>query len=242
MRKKIDDAYHRTLLALLLLATALGAVAQQDGTDLNTLKVPRVALDEHGLFSVNHCPTEHDVLRVELQEGEYGINMVKIFAYDMLMQSLPISEDDAIMRPVVHFLDANFDGNVDILVGPGTNREYSALIVWDREEECYARATNDGFSVFNGDFFYEPERMAVYRMTSSSACETTCTLMFWQGTDLQSEEVFLQVSDPSYYDFYQVTHRYTVRGYYSGDDAISTDNPSEIFEPWNKWVLGGAAE
>ncbi len=74
-------------------------------------------------------------------------------------------------------------------------------------------------------------------MTSSSAFETTYTLMVWQGTDLQSEKTFFQVFDPSYYDSYHVSHRYTVRNYYSGDDAISTDDPSLISEPWDKWVI-----
>lgn len=225
----------RHVMSLLVMAvmTAYGAAAQQS----NPLAVPTVSLDEYGLFSVENCPTQHDVLEVKFHEGEYGIDKVYIYANGMLMQSLPIREEDGITRQIVHFLDANFDGNVDILIGPGCNREYSALILWDREENCFARATNDGFSVFNGDFYYEPERMAVYRRTSSSAFETTYTLMVWQGTDLQSEEVFLQVFDPSYYDSYHVSHRYTVKNYYSDEDAVSTDDPNAIFEPWDKWVI-----
>ena len=226
----------RYVVAALMLASTLVVVAQQDESVSNPLAVPAVQLDEYGMFTVADCPTTHDVLEVKFHEGEYCIDRVYIYADGMLMQSVPISEQDAITRKVVHFLDANFDGNVDILIGPGCNREYSTLIVWDREENCFARATNDGFTVFNGDFYYEPERMAVYRMTSSSAFETTYTLMTWQGTDLQSEELFLQVFDPSYYDFYHVKHRYTVRGYYTGED-IGSDNPNDISEPWDKWVI-----
>ena len=203
----------------------------------NPLAVPTVALDQYGLFTVNNCPTTHDVLDVQLHEGEYCIDTVRIYADGFLMQSVPIREDDAITRKIVHFLDANFDGYVDILIGPGCNREYSTIIMWDREENKFVRATNDGFTVFNGEFYYEPERMAVYRMTSSSAFETTYTLMVWQGTDLQSEETFLQVADPSYYESYRVNHRYTVRSYYSDEDVISTDNPEEITEPWDKWLI-----
>jgi hypothetical protein len=199
--------------------------------------VPQVTHDKYGLFSVADCPTVHDELAVELEMGEFSINQVRIFTDGMMLQTIPISEEDAIVRPIVHFMDANFDGNVDILIGPGTNREYSALILWDNEEMRFSRATIDGFNVFNGDFYYDPERMVVYRMTSSSAFETTMTMMVWQGSDLQSEETFLQVSDASYYDFYHVTHRYTVRGYYSGDDIISTDDPKDISEPWNRWLV-----
>ena len=223
----------RLMCVVVSVLMACGAVAQQG----NPLAVPAVQLDQFGCFTVADCPTSHDVLEVKLLKGEYCINEVEIYANGMLMQRVPISENDAITRDIVHFIDANFDGNVDILIGPGCNREYSTLIVWDREEERFVRASNDGFTVFNGDFYYDPERQAVYRMTSSSAFETTGTLMVWQGTDLQSEETFLQISDPSSYDYYHVTHRYTIRNYYSDEDIISTDDATDISFPWDRWLL-----
>ena len=229
-----DTVFSRFCVIFTMAVLLVCSAAAQTG---NPLAVPAVELDESGLFTVDNCPTTHDVLEVKLHEGEYCIDKVEIYANGMLMQSVPIREEDAITRQVVHFLDANFDGNVDILIGPGCNREYSNLIMWDGEENKFVRASNDGFTVFNGNFFYDPERRVVYRMTSSSAFETTLTLMVWQGTDLQSEETFLQVFEPSYYDFYHVTHRYTVRGYYSGEDAISTDDPTQVYEPWDKWMI-----
>ena len=230
MRTSVFFRYVVTLVALFFMASLVQA------QESNPLAVPTIALDQYGTFTVADCPTTHETLEVKLLEGEYGIIKVQIFAEGMLMQSLPIREEDAITRNEVHFLDANFDGNVDILIGPGCNREYSALIMWDREENCWARGTNDGFSVFNGDFFYDPNRMVVYRRTSSSAVETTYTMMTWQGTDLQSEETFLIIGDKSCYDSYRVTHRYTIRNYYSDEDVVSTDDPNEIFEPWDRWL------
>lgn len=220
-----------TVTAFILLLPQHG-IAQD-----NPLAVPLVALNSRGVYSADRCSTTHDVLDVQFHEGEYCIDTVRIYADGFLMQSVPIREDDAITHKIVHFLDVNFDGYVDILVGPGRNREYSTIIMWDSEENKFVRATNDGFTVFNGEFYYDPKRMVVYRMTSSSAFETTYTLMVWQGSDLQSEETFLQVADPSYYDSYRVNHRYTVRNYYSDEDVISTDNPEEITEPWDKWLV-----
>ena len=230
MRTGVFFKYVVVLVALVFMASF--AQAQES----NPLAVPAVTLDRYGTFTVADCPTTHETLEVKLLENENRIDRIQIFAEGMLMQSLPIREEDAITRNEVHFLDANFDGNVDILIGPGCNREYSALIMWDREENCWARATNDGFSIFNGDFFYDPSRMVVYRRTSSSAVETTYTMMIWQGTDLQSEETFLIIGDRSCYDSYHVTHRYTIRNYYSDEDIISTDNPNEIFNPWDRWI------
>jgi hypothetical protein len=230
MRTGVFFRYVVVLVALVFMASF--AQAQES----NPLAVPAVTLDRYGTFTVADCPTTHETLEVKLLENENRIDKIQIFAEGMLMQSLPVREEDAITRNEVHFLDANFDGNVDILIGPGCNREYSALIMWDREENCWARATNDGFSIFNGDFFYDPSRMVVYRRTSSSAAETTYTMMIWQGTDLQSEETFLIIGDRSCYDSYHVTHRYTIRNYYSDEDIISTDNPNEIFNPWDRWI------
>lgn len=230
MRTGVFFRYVVVLVALVFMASL--AQAQES----NPLAVPAVTLDRYGTFTVADCPTTHETLEVKLLENENRIDKIQIFAEGMLMQSLPVREEDAITRNEVHFLDANFDGNVDILIGPGCNREYSALIMWDREENCWARATNDGFSIFNGDFFYDPSRMVVYRRTSSSAVETTYTMMIWQGTDLQSEETFLIIGDRSCYDSYHVTHRYTIRNYYSDEDIISTDNPNEIFNPWDRWI------
>ena len=230
MRTGVFFRYVVVLVALVFMASL--AQAQES----NPLEVPAVTLDQYGTFTVADCPTTHETLEVKLLENEYRIDKIQIFAEGMLMQSLPVREEDAITRNEVHFLDANFDGNVDILIGPGCNREYSALIMWDREENCWARATNDGFSIFNGDFFYDPSRMVVYRRTSSSAVETTYTMMIWQGTDLQSEETFLIIGDSLCYDSYHVTRRYTIRNYYSDEDIISTDNPNEVFDPWDRWI------
>ena len=228
------------VIAILVMLTACKAIGQPKNQKVNQqvspLSVQPVNVDQYGLFTVADCPTTHPVLEVKLHEGEYCIDRADIYADGMLMQSVPINEDDAVTLNIVHFLDANFDGNVDIFIGPGSNREYSIFIVWDETEKRFAHGTNDGFTVFNGDFYFNAGGKAVYRMTSSSAFETTYTKMIWRGTDLQSEEVFLQVFEPSYYDFHHVTHRYTVRGYYSGDDVISTDDPTLIPEPWNKWL------
>jgi len=228
--------FKRIGVVSMLLAAALTAVARPVDNS-NVMAAPTVPVDADGLYTVEYCPTDHAALTVELHEGEYSIDQVIVKKNGKLLQAIPVSEDDDITRHVVHFLDANFDGNVDILVGPGCNREYSALFLWNPEENKFERATVDGFGVFNGDFYYEPERMAVYRHTSSSAFETTCTLMVWQGTDLKSEELFIQVSDESRYNDYGVTHHYTVRNYYSDEDAISTDDPTAIDDPWNKWLI-----
>ena len=224
------------IVTMFALATS-GASAQQGSDTNNPLAVPAVNFDESGMFTVENCPTTHDVLEVVLNEGESAIDLVAVFADDMPMTTIPLSDDYDITRNVVHYLDANFDGYVDILVGPGCNREYSVLLLWDCDKNDFVLASNDGFVVFNGNFYFDPQRKAVYRMTSSSAFETTCTLMTWFGSDLQSEQTFLQVFDPTYYDSYRVTHRYTIRNYYSDEDIISTDNPSDISAPWDRWIV-----
>ncbi|MBQ6079336.1 MAG: hypothetical protein IJK93_03560 [Muribaculaceae bacterium] len=233
-RRKKENA---GLKSRMLLAFALMAMIAAGQQAANPLAVPAVGVDGNGLFTVADCPTTHDVLEVQLQEGEYCYNEVRIYADGMLMQSVNIGDDSGVTRDMVHFLDANYDGNVDILIGPGTNREYSALLLWDNEENRFVRATNDGFGIFNGDFFYEPERMVIYRRTSSSCPETTYTMMVWQGSDLQSEETLLIISDKSEYEKYRVSHRYTLRSYYSDEDVISTDDRAPFEDSWCEWAI-----
>ena len=225
------------IMAAMLSLAAYGASAQPGGNVNYRLAVPAVNLDEDGFFTVDDCPMTHDVLDVTLNEGEYAINLVLVSSDDLPMTTVPLDEDYDVTQDVVHYLDANFDGKVDILVGPGSNRNYSVLLLWNDEKNDFVLASNDGFVVFNGYFFFDPKNEVVYRVTSSSAFETTCTKMMWMGTDLQSEVNFLQVFDPSCYGSYRVTDRYTIRNYYSDEDVISTDDPSDISLPWSKWLV-----
>lgn len=239
--KRSDLYLHFCAVALVAMTALMACGATRQGVapakSSNMLAVPAIGLDEYGLFTVEDCPTTHDVLDVTLNEGEYAIDLVLVSVDDLPMTTIPIDEEYYVTRDVVHYLDANFDGKVDILVGPGCNRDYSVLLLWNDEKNDFVLATNDGFVVFNGNLFFDPANKVVYRTTSSSAFEEECTKMTWMGTDLQSEVNFLQVFDPSCYDSYRVTRRYTIRNYYSDEDVISTDDPNDIFAPWSKWLV-----
>lgn len=226
------------LTTVALICVASNAMGQPNADERGALAAPKVEADAYGLYTVDHCPTTNDHFAVAFHEGEYGIASADILWDGIECQTVTFDTDnDCVTRMAVHYLDANFDGHLDILLGAGTNREYSALLLWDEEENMFVRATNDGFVIFNGDFFYEPERKTVYRRTSSSYAETTYTMMVWQGSDLQSEETFLIIGDKSRYDDYHVTHRYTVRGYYSDEEIISTDDPASFEGLWNEWAI-----
>ena len=234
----INSGLKSILTAVALMCVACNASGQQSADERGALAAPQVVVDTNGLFTVDDCPTTNDRFDVVFHNGEYGIESADILWDGIECQTISFDADnDCVTREIVHYLDANFDGYLDILLGTGTNREYSALLLWNEEENKFVRATNDGFIIFNGDFFYEPEKMAVYRRTSSSYAETTYTMMVWQGSDLQSEEIFLIIGDKSYYDSYRVTHRYTVRNYYSDEDIISTDDPTLFEGDWTEWAL-----
>ena len=226
------------LAAVALLGTVCNAASQEKADGRGALAAPQVEVDANGLFTVEDCPTVYDRFNIVFHVSDYVISSADILWDGVECQTVSFDNDnDCVTRMAVHYLDANFDGYLDILLGAGTNREYSALLLWNEEENMFVRATNDGFSIFNGDFFYNPERMVVYRRTSSCYAETTYTMMVWQGSDLQSEETFLIITDESYYDDYHVTHCYTVRNYYSDEDIISTDDPSRFDGDWTQWAI-----
>ena len=229
------------VVAMMAMTASMACGAPRQGAapanSEDMLAVPTIELDGYGLFTVQDSPTTHEVLEVTLNEGEDAIDLVLVSVDDLPMTTVPIDEEYFVTRDVVHFLDANFDGKVDILVGPGCNRDYSVLLLWNDEKNDYVLATNDGFVVFNGNLFFDPKNKVVYRTTSSSAFEETCTKMTWMGSDLQSEVTFLQVFDPDQYESCRVTHRYTIRNYYSDEDVISTNDPNDIFASWSKWLV-----
>lgn len=216
-------------LALALIATSFVVAA---GNGLTDLSAPDVLVGNDGLFSIDDCPTAYAGLDVEIHEGEFAIDQIVVHKEGRMPQSINISEDDAITKQMIHFMDANFDGYVDIFVGPGSNREYSALILWDPEQYSFERATIEGFTVFNGYFFYYPEQKKVYWLTSSSAAATTITQMSWNGTNLVSEELLQIVGNEESFKDYDVDHRYTLRNFYSDEVIFASDDGEQLPGIW----------
>ena len=94
-----------------------------------TMAAPVIELDGEGMFSIDDCPTKYEGLEIVKHKGEYNLSSIDIMRDGQLLRSFNFTDDDYVTRDEVHFLDANFDGYVDIFLGPGCDREYSALFL-----------------------------------------------------------------------------------------------------------------
>lgn len=131
----------------------------------------------------------------------------------------------------VRFLDANFDGQTDIYLGPGFSRTLNALFVWDEFEQQFQVVS--GTSLQNP--MLHPATKSFIEGGSSSYCETDIYLNKWNKSMIMMDENLAIVLDPEAYGAIGVEHRYTLK---DADDKVlySTDEIEALPEMWQTIV------
>ena len=200
-----------------------------------TMAAPVIELDGEGMFSIDDCPTTYEGLEIVKHEGEYGLSSIDIMRDGQLLRSFNFTDDDYVTRDEVHFLDANFDGYVDIFLGPGCDREYSALFLWNPEQSNFVRGYEDGNPILNGNYKFHPASQKVYFTGSGSFSSNHAVRLSWQNYNLQSEEALTSEMLKSRLDESQPA-KYVVRKGISGKIIFSTDDPNQIPSQWKKWA------
>ncbi len=212
-----------------------------------TMAAPVIELDGEGMFSIDDCPTQYDGLEIVKHKGEYNLSSIDVILDGKQLCSFAFRDDneldnnDYVTGDQVHFLDANFDGYVDIFLGPGCDREYSALFLWNPEQSNFVRVRQDGDPQFNGDYQFHPSSRKVYFSGSGCAVCHHAVRLSWRGNDLRSEEALTSVMSKSYIDENQPA-RYVIRKGLEGKIIFSTDDPSKIPIQWKKWAYIPTAE
>ena len=132
----------------------------------------------------------------------------------------------------VRFLDANFDGQTDIYLGPGFSRTLNALFVWDEFEQQFQVVS--GTSLQNP--MLHPATKSFIEGGSSSYCETDIYLNKWNKSMIMMDENLAIVLDPEAYGAIGVEHRYTLK---DADDKVlySTDEIEALPEMWQTIVM-----
>ena len=127
-------------------------------------------------------------------------------------------------------MDANFDGYVDIFIGPGESRTYSALLIWDATAKQFKRVGSLGDPSFQNVMLY-PSEQFVFEGGSNSWCCDYFTRSIWEGGKLKTMEELYIVNDPEQYGEYEVENKYTLRD--NQQKAIlSTDDISKLPATW----------
>ena len=189
-----------------------------------------VKTDKYGFYSVQSCPTSLSFLKVttnrEFEEGTYN---VYIYRGKELSQSfnLESTSDD------LHFFDANFDGDIDIMVGPAASCEFSSILLWDDSKGEFVASNN----YLDGNFMVNPTKKIIVGQRLENYHSKYYTRYMWHGQKLVPIESLIEINDSKDYAEQGVKCRYTL---VVGDkfDNITesktyeTDNKSKLPEEW----------
>lgn len=181
--------------------------------------------DKNGFYKVLDCSTTPSYFKATSEQNEDGSYNVKIYHGRQLAQTIKCD----VTGKELYFLDANFDGNLDIVVGPATARNYSTILLWsDKKNEFVPTGVE-----LNGYFLVNPKAKMWVGLSSNGASSTYYTKYIWKGNKLEVSETLMEFSDPKEYADYGVTTKYTL---IKGDDYYSPASVGCVKQRTNKRV------
>lgn len=181
--------------------------------------------DKNGFYKVLDCSTTPSYFKATSEQNEDGSYNVKIYHGRQLAQTIKCD----VTGKELYFLDANFDGNLDIVVGPATARNYSTILLWsDKKNEFVPTGVE-----LNGYFLVNPKAKMWVGLSSNGASSTYYTKYIWKGDKLEVSETLMEFSDPKEYADYGVTTKYTL---IKGDDYYSPASVGCVKQRTNKRV------
>lgn len=237
--------------ALALEQARLDSFAAEKERIAGIMAAPEIKVNEKGFFSIEDCPTTHE-----------GLGIKFTFSYDetyKIVESIEIIRDEDVVLFIhnynteeskiclyresdedvpIHYLDANFDGYIDVYIGHvGQDSGGSELVLWNPEKESFERVLIDyeGSScpVCLDDVLFSPSSKSLYSTGYGYEGEPKVKKE-WQGNKLVSKEELVEIMTRSSYEMYDVTNRYTLREVNDGKVICSTDNPSQLPGEWQK--------
>ena len=207
--------------------TAAAEEAQQAGDDM---KAPLIEPDANGMIALSQCPTEYDGLRVEVTDENTKLS---VYFHDELLQTITDPNEGVLStgeNAPVHFMDANFDGYVDIFIGQGESRTYSTLLVWNPDIKMFARVGTLGDPSYQ-NIQLHPATKSVYDGGSNSWCCSSFNRSIWKDGRLNKVEELIIVTDPEQYEEYEVSNAFTLRDA-NGNVVATADKAGQLPGMW----------
>ena len=190
----------------------------------NLMAAPDITPKADGLITLDMCPTSYKHLRVEVSKDH---STAQIFSNNELLQTISNDENPLVAggaeNDEIHFVDANFDGMTDIIIGPCESRTYSTLLLWNDKARQFQRVGTLGEPSLQGFMIHVPSQ-SVIEGGSSSWCAFNVTRSQWNGTQLKHVEELIIITDSEQFGEYGVSATYTIsdanhKVLYSHDDA-----------------------
>lgn len=214
-----------------LIAIAIVALGCFTANAQNEFQAPT---DKNGFYNVLDCVTSPSYFKAGTVKNNDGGYTVNIYRARKLSQSISCD----VTGGDLHFLDANFDGNLDIVVGPATARNFTTILLWSDKKKEFVPMAGEAL---NGYFIVNPKSKTWVSMSSDGASITYYKKMQWNGNTLKAAEMLMVFSDPSEQATYGVSTKYTlIKGddYYSpasvGCVKLRTNKISKLPKVWQQ--------
>lgn len=212
-----------------------GNTAAKLPANINELmQAPVIKTNAEGFYDINRdAPRSLQHLKVTVQEVNSEERFkLKIYLDGKLMQTL---SSDATQNEV-KFLDANFDGYVDIVFGATYPREYTDIFLWNPTSKKFVEALDEGS--FNGLMVVNPSKKELYCYLSGGASFSGYSISRWNGIELKRTESLYEIDDISSWADEGYRKKYSVVNGNCGDGNIrpylilETDDLSSVPSHW----------
>ena len=230
-----NDVMKKTIAIMLTLLCALGVKA----VDKSDVVAPVIKPNEMGYITLSDCPTRAMHVSTFVYDEEDGSLRAKVYVGRTLILWYKDLDVSGAKRREVHYLDANFDGYIDILIGSGESRNYSVLLLWDVEKQSFVKVDNS----MNGLLMLDPQSKTLLFEGSASWCSMFYSRYGFEGTAMKLKDQLVYITERSEYGTYGVKATYTVttdeepdaNGYYR-NVQVSTSSKANLPKHWQRIV------
>lgn len=223
---KVKEFNQKTIIAVLIATFVLFFGEQSIARDM---KAPVVKANKYGFISELDLPTKMNHLKVVVTGKDHDVT-AKIYYDGKLLQTFKELPVGPIFEPV-HYLDANFDGYVDILIGHAEARADWALLVWDSHQGRFLHSER-GY----GRLLLQPSTKMMLGLGFSSWCSNYYYRYKLIGSKLTEIDYLEEITDPNQYKQYGVKNRYTLRK--RRHITSSTSSKSKLPQEWRQILKG----
>ena len=203
-------------------------------TNLNKLmKAPIIKTNAEGFYIINRdAPRSLPHIKTTTSQIKDSERSAKIYIDGKLFQTVTYEANlDETM-----YLDANFDGYVDILFGAAFYREFGSIFLWDPNLKKFVRA--EGKDDFNGLMLINPSKKELYSFLSFGITICGYSISQWNGNKLEMTEVLNEIKDLSHWTNEGYRKKYNViKGNYDEENIrpyliMETDDLSCVPSRW----------
>lgn len=216
----------KRLLPVLMVVAALSFNAQA-----------KKIVDANGYYNVMNAPQTNTKFKAKSTENKDGSFTTKIYKGNKLLQTFKHEATSGEVR----FIDMNFDGYVDLFVGPASSRTYNTIYLYNKKTGKFVPTQEE--ASLNGFFLVNEKKKHFVSMGSNGANSTFYQLYTWKGNKLEVSQSLMEFSDDEYDEPNGFTTKYTlIKGndFYSrasiGCLIMATNKLSKLPKEWQKII------